>query len=359
MTVWTDAELDLARRELGDCGDTRTAANTLTRLLGREVTPGALRDVLRRRGAKDVEEPAEVKSEAEAPDTFSIIPISDVDSRPAAFSKLGGKIHVVIGDTQAKAGVPTAHLTWIGRYIVDHFAGQFSAEDVRLLHLGDHWDMPSLSSYDKGKRAMEGRRYRQDIDAGNAAFDLLNEPLRDYNRTRRSPWEPSRHFFLGNHEDRITRAAEDDAQLDGALSLDDLNAAEWGWTVMPFLEPVVLEGVAYAHYFYNPMSGKPYGGENLYNRLKIIGHSFTMGHQQGVQHAIRVVGKTRHHGLVVGSSYLHEEKYLGPQGNNHWRGIVVCHQVEEGRYDPMFVSLEYLCRRYTNRTLADFMRERQ
>ncbi len=263
------------------------------------------------------------------------------------------RVHVVIGDTQQKPGVPNIHLTWIGRYIVDQFWGR---SDVRLIHLGDHWDMPSLSAYDKGRRAMEGRRYIDDVDAGNEAFDLLNEPIRRANRNKRKCWRPDRHLLLGNHEDRITRATEADAQLEGKLSLSDLNAARWGWKVHPFLEPVDLDGVVYSHYFYHPNTGKPYGGENLQTRLKQIGHSFTHGHQQGMSYAVRPVGNTRHHGLTVGSTYLHEEKYLGPQATSYWRGIVVCHEVERGTYDPMFVSLSYLCRRYTGKPLKRYMR---
>lgn len=266
-----------------------------------------------------------------------------------------GRIHVVIGDTQTKAGVWSNHLSWIGHYLVDQFAGQ----DVSVIHVGDHADMPSLSSYDRGKKEMEGRRYKADIAAANEGFDLLCAPLAAYNRSRatkrKRQWWPDRHVLLGNHENRISRAVEEDAQLEGVISLDDLNFKSHGWTVHPFLEPLVLDGVHYCHYWYHPSTGRPYGGENLYTRLKQIGHSFTMGHQQGLSCAIRPVGKTRHHGLVIGSTYLHEEKYLGPQGTAYWRGIVVCHQVENGAYDPMFVSLDYLCRRYEKRTLAEFM----
>ncbi len=266
-----------------------------------------------------------------------------------------GPIHIVIGDTQVKEGVSTAHLGWIGQYIVDQFAG---LKDVSVIHLGDHWDMPSLSSYDKGKKGMEGRRYKTDIAAGNKGFDLLCKPLAALNRGVRTArqWWPDRHFITGNHEERISRACEDDAQLDGILSLDDLNVAKWGWTVHPFLKPVVLGGVHYAHYFYNPSTGRPYGGKNLHTRLQTIGHSFTMGHQQGINVACRPVGNTRHCGLVLGSTYLHDEKYLGPQGNECWRGIVVCHQVENGAYDRMEVSLDFLCRKYENKTLAEFLK---
>ncbi len=268
---------------------------------------------------------------------------------------LNGRTHIVIGDTQIKPGVPTQHLTWIGRYIVDKFAGR----DVSLIHIGDHADMPSLSSYDKGKKEMEGRRYRADIDASNRGFDLLNAPIHRYNANRRARdrWKPDMRIFLGNHEHRISRAIEDDPQLEGAISLDDLNYAKHGWKVVPFLKPETIDGVTYAHYFYNPQTGRPYGGQNLDTRLKTIGHSFTMGHQQGLKFSVREVGSRRHHGLVNGSCYLHDEKYLGPQSTRYWRGIVVCYHVERGEYDAKFVSLDSLCRRYTRKTLAQFMKE--
>lgn len=257
-----------------------------------------------------------------------------------------GRIHVVIGDTQVKPGVPTQHLSWIGRYIADQFVGQ----DVALIHLGDHWDMPSLSSYDQGKKAIEGKRYVEDVQAGNAAFALLDEPIAKVT----GRWKPEKHFLLGNHEDRITRACNDAAHLDGKLSLDDLDTR--GWQRHTFREVVDIDGISYSHYFYNANTGRPLSGENLYPRLKTIGRSFTMGHQQGLQYVLRPVGLRRQHGLVLGSTYLHEEEYLGPQVTAYWRGIVVKHQVEDGQYDPMFVSLDYLCRRYEGKTLADFMR---
>jgi hypothetical protein len=261
------------------------------------------------------------------------------------------RTHVVIGDTQVKKGVPTDHLGWIGQYIVDQFEGR----DLAVVHVGDHWDMPSLSSYDKGKKEMEGRRYKQDIEAGNDGLIKLTAPIR---KVRKSWPLLSLDILEGNHEARIYRAAEEDAQLDGVISTDDFNAKELGWTVHPFLKPVVLDGVHYAHYFYNPNTGRPLAGENLETRLKTIGHSFTMGHQQGVKYAIRPVGQTRHHGLVVGSTYLHDEKYLGPQSTAYWRGIVVCHQVEGGAYDAMFVSLDFLCRKYEGKTLEKFLARR-
>lgn len=276
--------------------------------------------------------------------------VRGVPSMPAA---LKGRTHLVIGDTQVKPGVPTDHLSWIGQYIVDQFAGQ----ELQIVHVGDHWDMPSLSSYDKGKKSFEGRRYKADIEAGNRAWARLNAPLHWYN-SRLSvdeQWWPNRDLLLGNHEYRIVRACEDTPELDGVLSLEDFNAKKLGWRVHEFRAPVPIDGVTYCHLFYNHNTGRPLAGENLESRLQKIGYSFTMGHQQGTKYALRAVGDKRHHGLVVGSCYLHDEDYLGPQVTKYWRGIVVCHQVEDGQYDPMFVSLDYLCRKYEGVTLAEFM----
>ncbi len=216
--------------------------------------------------------------------------------------------------------------------------------------------MPSLSSYDKGKKEMEGRRYKSDIRSGNAGMAKLRAPFVAYNAARRARdrWTPGWDFLLGNHENRIARAVEDDPQLEGTIGFHDFDLD--GWNVHPFLKPVVIDGVTYAHYFYNPQTGKPYGGQNLDTRLKTIGHSFTMGHQQGCKFTMREVGKTRHYGLVNGSCYLHDEKYLGPQSTRYWRGIVVCYHVARGEYDAKFVSLDSLCRRYEKKTLAEFLR---
>lgn len=248
--------------------------------------------------------------------------------------------HLVIPDTQVKEGVPTAHLGWIGQYIAEH-------QPHVIVHLGDHWDMPSLSSYDKGKKSFEGRRYAKDVKAGNDAFELIDAPMRDVDGYR-----PRKVVLRGNHEYRIQRAIEENAVLDGVIGYDDLETLDW--EVHDFLEVVNIDGVAYSHYFYNPLTGRPYGGQ-VATRLKTIGHSFTMGHQQVLDMSLRFVNGKSQHGLVCGSCYLHDEDYLGYQGNSYWRGIIVCHEVHDGSYDLMLVSLEYLCRRYEGMTLEEYM----
>ena len=74
--------------------------------------------------------------------------------------------HLVIPDTQCKPGFPTEHLEWVGKYAAE------KKPDV-IVHLGDHWDMPSLSIYDIGKKAFEGRTYQADSIAGLAFPDMM------------------------------------------------------------------------------------------------------------------------------------------------------------------------------------------
>lgn len=44
--------------------------------------------------------------------------------------------------------------------------------------------------------------------------------------------------------------------------------------------------------------------------------------------------------------YEHNEGYKGYTGNHHYRGIVVLNEVSNGAFDPMFVSLDYLTKRF-------------
>jgi hypothetical protein len=257
-----------------------------------------------------------------------------------ARSKFPITFHVVIGDTQVKPGVPNDHLFWIGRYIREEFRGK----KTRIVHVGDHWDMPSLSSYDFGKAASEGRRVKDDILVGNRGFEVLDEAMGDD-----PDWDF--HFLFGNHEDRVTRYVNDNAELVGFLSLDNLLTPE-RWQRHGYLEPVNLDGIVYSHYFYNKNTGKPLTG-SVEGRIKEIGHSFVMGHQQGLALGFHYAAERQRVGVVCGSSYYHDEDYKGPQGNVHDRCIVVLNEVEDGSAYPMPVSLDYLCRRYEGHRLSE------
>ena len=251
--------------------------------------------------------------------------------------------HLVIPDTQVKEGVPTHNLEACGNYIVE------KRPDV-IVRIGDHFDMPSLSSYDFGKKAAEGRRVLKDIEAGQLGMEKLLAPLRalqaQQRMNKKKVYSPRLEFCLGNHEERIMRHVNNHPELEGSMGYEQLGLEAMGWTVNGFLKPVVIDGVAYAHYFYNPMSGRPYGG-NINNKINKIKGSFTMGHQQGFEMGTETTNTGRKiWGLVAGSFYLHDEEYKGYQANDHWRGLVMKHDVVDGDYSPCVVNMDYLLRKY-------------
>jgi len=237
----------------------------------------------------------------------------------------------VIPDCQVKPGVPIDHLSWCGQYIAA------KQPDV-VVCIGDFADMESLCSYDKGKKEFEGRRYRKDIDSAWHGMHALLTPIARV-------YSPRLLLTLGNHEERADRVASANPEFDGLISSADLKYDAFGWEVVPFLKPVVVGGVAFSHYFPSGQLGKPVtSARALLTKMHM---SCFAGHQQGrdIAYGRRADGVDMT-AIIAGSFYLHDESYLSPLTNRHWRGIYFLHDVRDGAFDEMAVSLEYLKRRF-------------
>ena len=248
-----------------------------------------------------------------------------------------GRMHLVIPDVQSKPGVQNDHLEWVGNYIVE------KKPDV-IVCIGDFWDFPSLCMYDKGKIDFEGRRYVNDIKAGRVAMERLLAPIEEYNRTAKEKYTPRKVFTLGNHEIRLVRVVDNNPEFHGKFELSDMGIVEdYGWEMHDFLKVVDIDGIEYSHYFTSGVRGNPVSSAAALLRERQ--QSATMGH---VQHTdIAMHKKTQQIAMFCGTCYLHDEKYLGAQDNMQRRQIVVKHEVEDGRYDPMFVSLRFLAKAYS------------
>ena len=250
--------------------------------------------------------------------------------------------HFVIPDCQVRPGDNLEYLNKIGKYIVE------KKPDV-VICLGDFADMPSLSSYDVGKRQFEGRRYQTDVAAAREEMLNLTGPLHRYNlqqlRNKKKLYQPRMVMTLGNHENRINRAVDNDPKLEGVLSVEDLGYRQFGWEVYDFLDVVVIDDIAYSHYFPTGVAGRPATTANAQLSKKHM--SCVAGHQQGLQIATahRADGR-RLTSIIAGSCYEHNEDYLGPQGNKHWRGALMFHEVDQGQFDLMPVSLDYLNKKF-------------
>lgn len=247
---------------------------------------------------------------------------------------------LLIPDVQAKPDVPLEHLTWAGQYAVD-------MKPDAIVCIGDWWDMPSLSSYDKGKKSFEGRRYVADCAAGNEAMELFMAPIKKeikrLKRNKKKQWNPRLIFCMGNHENRIMRAVESSAELEGVLGYHDLNLDDW--EVYDFLEVVNLNEVMFSHYFTSGVMGRPVSSAKaLLNKQHM---SCVMGHVQDRDIAFaKKADGTWITGLFCGIFYQHDEEYLGHQNNNSWRGVWVLNEMENGRFDELPVSMKYLESKY-------------
>ena len=250
--------------------------------------------------------------------------------------------HIAIPDCQVKPGQDFTYLKAIGNYIAEK-------KPDTIVNIGDFADMPSLSSYDVGKKSFEGRTYKDDVAAVHEAMNTLMTPILNkierIKTNKKKQWNPKLLFTLGNHCDRINRAINLDRKLDGLISIDDLKYEEWGWEVIPFLEPVNVDGVLYAHYFTSGVMGRPVTSAR---QLLLKKHmSCVAGHQQGRDVSYDKRGDGRQiTAIIAGSCYPHDEDYMDFQSNKHWRGLVVLNEVNDGSFDEMFVSLDYLLRKY-------------
>ena len=240
---------------------------------------------------------------------------------------------IVLPDVQAKDGVDFSFLTSIGNFILKE-------KPNVVVCIGDWADMESLSSYDVGKKSFEGRSYQKDIWAAREAMDALLTPLYEFNakakKNKDKQYKPRMVLTLGNHEQRILTAINNDRKLDGLISIDDLPYQDW--EVYPFLSVVNIENVAFSHYFTSGPMGRPIGtAQQMLNKLHM---SAFAGHQQGRQVAY---GKTADGkpltAIICGSCYEHDEAYMGAQGNNHFRGLYVLNDVKDGSFNEVAVPL--------------------
>ena len=249
---------------------------------------------------------------------------------------------LVIPDAQVKEGVPLEHLSWAGEAICEY------RPDV-IVNIGDFADMPSLSSHDvKGSKYFEGLRYTKDVEVTKEAMKMLLAPLRSLQakqkQNKEKIYKPRMVLTLGNHENRINRAVNNNPMLDGLVSTKDLEY-ERDWEVFEFLHPVFINGVGFNHYWPVGAMGRPAASPTaIISKLHM---SCVAGHQQGkaIAYGKRADGRPIC-AIIAGSFYQHDESYMDQLSNRHWRGLVVLNDVKDGSFDEMMLSIEYLERKY-------------
>lgn len=250
------------------------------------------------------------------------------------------KIHLVIPDSHAHPNYHNNRADWLGKLILD------LKPDV-VINMGDMFDMPSMSSYDKGKKSFYGRSYRADLDAGLEFDERMWAPLRKAKKRL-----PLRLFLEGNHEERMKRALELSPELDGTIGFKDFELNKNYDEVIEYDGGtpgiVAVDGVYYAHYMASGLKGLPVGGVHHANSLLDKQHvSCTVGHSHLADYAIQSKPNGQKiMGCVAGVYQDYRSGWAGAPNEMWWRGVVIKREVDNGCYDPSFVSIKALEKEY-------------
>ena len=249
---------------------------------------------------------------------------------------------LVIADTQIDKDSPLDHIEALSKYIWKH-------KPDTIIHGGDNWDFPSLSSY-ATPSDREGLRLVSDIESGLNGLKKVMAYTEDRNRTgKRKQYTPELHFLMGNHEKRLDKFIDGQPLLHGLIDLRGM-IEELGWNFHEFNVPLWKNDICFVHYLESAFSGRPIGGA-METKLNKVPHSFFHFHQQQFQFARRQNRQGKpHFGICAGAFYMHDEKYRG-SNNTEIRGVVhlrgFTNRYGYLDYDLEYISMERLLQDYS------------
>lgn len=241
---------------------------------------------------------------------------------------------LIVGDSHSKVGESNERFTWLGK-VIAHYK-----PDV-VVQIGDFFDMPSLSSYDVGKKSFEGRRLIKDLEAGYDALERINQEI---NKVR--GYSPIKISITGNHEARLSKAINADPKLEGTLSMDNYRFQDYGWEVYDFLKPCTVMGIDFQHYYVAGSMDRSISSENTGRAIAKKYHKSALA---GHNHKLDLAWESSGRGNLmmtgtVGCYFEHEEEWQSLQAQSHfWRGLILLEDVENG--EPGYVhqiSMKYI-----------------
>jgi hypothetical protein len=191
--------------------------------------------------------------------------------------------------------------------------------------------------------------YEQDINYYNDGQERLRWKFRLQKKKR-----PAWFGFEGNHEYRIKKAIQLDPRLEGTnygISFRHLQTDQWFTEYHEYSNgaPAIYnyDGIDYAHYISAGNYGTAMSGEHhAFNLLKKRMRSTTVGHSHKRNIYFRDDAKAI--GLVAGCYKGAPEGWAGQANDEWWSGIIIKRNLDNGYYDPEFVSYKKLRETYGN-----------
>lgn len=250
------------------------------------------------------------------------------------------RIHLVCPDSHAHPDYHNKRADWLGKLILD------VKPDV-VINIGDMWDFPSMCIYDKGKASSFGREYKRDLDSGLEFDDRVWHKVRKAKKKL-----PYSIFCEGNHEHRMTKLLDTNPELTGLIGFDDLDLERNYNEVIRYEGNtpgyIGIDGVHYGHYFISGVMGRPISGEHpAYSLITKLGSSATCGHIHTTDYCVRNdINGNRRMGLISGVYQDYTSTWAGKANNLWWRGVIVKRNVQDGCYEPQWISIEALKKEY-------------
>ena len=254
--------------------------------------------------------------------------------------------HLVIPDAHVTPDTSNERFTWAANLAIER-------QPKYIICLGDLADMESLSSYDKGKKSFEGRRYVKDTEAAQNALMLFEAVINKYNSSRgklkKAKYQPKKVMLYGNHEERINRAIELHPEFDGSIGYSNLGYSNFGWDVIPYLKPINIGGIWYSHYVPSGVMGNSISGNNIARTLLGKKHaSCTVGHSHLLDYAVDADPSGRKiMGLSAGCYFEGTPDFAHATAHLWWRGIVYKHGVRDGEYDLETIDIGRMKQEYS------------
>ena len=256
------------------------------------------------------------------------------------------KTAVVFSCSHSDPQTSNERFSWLGKFLYD-------IKPDYVIDLGDGADLRSLNSYDTRKpEAIVSQSYEADIDVYNDSQERLRHYFRLHKRKK-----PKWYGFEGNHEHRITTAIEHDPRLEGikyGISFNHLNTEKWfdEYHKYECNAPKIhnYDGVDYAHYIGAGNFGRAISGtHHAYGLIQNRYRSCTVGHSHKRDVYFKDgVGKRGAIGLVAGCYKGAKESWAGQANMDWWKGVIVKRQIEDGYYEPEFVSINTLKKEYSS-----------
>jgi len=251
---------------------------------------------------------------------------------------------VVFSCAHADPSAGNERFDWLGAFLYD-------LKPDMVIDLGDGADMRSLNTFDtRYPQAIVSQNYEQDIECYNDSQERLRHKFR-FMKRRKPFWVG----FEGNHEQRIKKAIAHDPRLEGSkygISFGHLQTDHWFDEYHEYENsaPSIADydGVSYAHFFSSGNYGTAVSGlHHAYTLLQNRNYSSTCGHS----HKRSLYFKDSAHphpiiGAVVGCYKGKDEGWAGQANGEWWKGILVKRELENGHYDPQWISMKVLEREY-------------